>query len=309
MGGPSYGLGMTTAGGQALIKALMAAIVAVLTGMFPSWSPTQPPPTPQAAPGAPPPALQALRALPVKGKASATGYSRDQFGTAWTDATDRPLSRNGCDTRSDTVARSSTNATFKPGTRGCVVLTSTIYDPYTGHTIAYRRGDGTVAVEHVVALKNAWLTGAQLLTLEERTALANDPANLVAVSSNVNSAKGASDAASWLPPNKAYRCDYAARQIAVKATYRLWVTPAEKTALERVLQPCPGSVLPDVQPLPPRAPSVKSSARPSSGRSSEPFLTCAQARAAGEAPLSSSHPRYSARLDRDGDGRACEATG
>lgn len=248
------------ASGAAQIEALVAMIVAVLAGMFPSWSPMEAlgdvQPSSQAVPSSASSAIESLDRLPVKGKASAAGYSRAQFGSAWTDATSRPLARDGCDTRSNIVGRDSTHATFKPGTRGCVVLTSTIHDPYTGRTISYRRGDASAAVEHVVALKNAWITGGQLLTLEERTELANDPANLLTVSSNINSAKGASDAASWLPPNKAYRCDYAARQIAVKSTYRLWVTPAEKTALERVLERCPGQPLPIVQPLPPRAPSA-----------------------------------------------------
>ncbi|HSN37898.1 MAG TPA: HNH endonuclease family protein, partial [Arthrobacter sp.] len=69
---------------------------------------------------------------------------------------------------------------------------------------------------------------------------ANDPLNLIAVDGPANQDKGASDAATWLPPNKAFRCHYVARQVSVKAAYRLWVTSAEKDAMKRVLGACPG---------------------------------------------------------------------
>lgn len=291
------------------VESLIALIVALLTGAgLGTWPHLGPIPPVRAEAPAPSTssAGAALDRLPVKGKAPATGYSRAQFGPEWTDATARPMSRDGCDTRSNVVGRDSINATFKPGTRDCVVLTSTITDPYTGRTFTYHRGDSSASVDHAVALKNAWLTGAQQLTLQERTELANDPANLVTVSSNINSAKGASDASSWLPPNKSHRCAYAARQIAIKTTYRLWVTKAEKDALDRVLTPCPDQPLPPVIPL--SASASAASPNSSATTPSEPFASCAQARAAGAAPLSSTHPRWSPRLDGDRDGQACEAS-
>lgn len=189
-------------------------------------------------------AAGALNRLPVKGKAAMTGYTRTQFGQAWTDDTDRELTRpwghNGCDTR-DLV-----EAHLKPGSR-CVVVSGRLHDPYTGSTLAWRRGrhtSTTVQIDHVVALGNAWVTGAQHLPAPTRRALANDPLNLVAVDGPANEAKRDGDAATWLPPNKAYRCDYVARQIAVKTKYQLWVTPAEKTAMARVLDRCPAQTLP-----------------------------------------------------------------
>ena len=69
--------------------------------------------------------------------------------------------------------------------------------------------------------------------------------NLLAVDGPTNESKGDSDAASWLPPNKSFRCTYAARQIAVKARYELWVTRAEHDALARVLAACPDQRVPD----------------------------------------------------------------
>ena len=119
----------------------------------------------------------------------------------------------------------------------------TFQEPYTGRTIVFRRGAETsaaVQIDHVVALGDAWQKGAQQLTAQQREHLANDPLNLIAVDGPANQDKSASDAATWLPPNKAFRCHYVARQISVKAAYRLWVTAAEKEAMKRILASCPG---------------------------------------------------------------------
>jgi len=96
----------------------------------------------------------------------------------------------------------------------------------------------------VVALSNAWQTGAQQLTRQKRIELANDPLELLAVDGPTNQAKGDGDAATWLPPNKAFRCQYVARQIAVKVKYTLWVTSAEKQAMQRVLSDCANQRVP-----------------------------------------------------------------
>ncbi len=205
--------------------------VAVVTG-----------PEPAAASEAAGDAATALAGLPVKGRAPKTGYEREQFGPAWAD-----VDRNGCDQRNDVLRRDLEGETFKPGTRDCVVATGTLADPYTGKTIAFTRGQGTseaVQIDHVVALSNAWQTGAQQLDATARRNLGNDPLNLMAVDGPTNSAKRDSDAATWLPPVRAYRCTYVARQVAVKAKYRLWVTQAERDAITRILQGCPGQPLP-----------------------------------------------------------------
>ncbi|HEY3438752.1 MAG TPA: HNH endonuclease family protein [Actinotalea sp.] len=180
-------------------------------------------------------ARAALDGLPVKGRAPATGYSREQFGQAWAD-----VDRNGCDTRNDVLRRDLTAVVLKPGTNGCVVLTGTLADPYSGTAIRFARGEHSdaVQIDHVVALSEAWQTGAQQLSAEQRQSLANDPANLLAVDGPLNQEKGAADAATWLPPNKGFRCAYVMRQVTVKAAYRLWVTPAEHDAIERQLDGC-----------------------------------------------------------------------
>jgi hypothetical protein len=74
--------------------------------------------------------------------------------------------------------------------------------------------------------------------------LANDPLELLAVDGPANQQKGDGDAATWLPSNKSFRCEYIARQIAIKQKYALWVTSAEKDSMKAVLNTCPGQALP-----------------------------------------------------------------
>ncbi|MFE6995980.1 HNH endonuclease family protein [Microbacterium sp. NPDC057659] len=203
----------------------------------PAPATTQPSaPAPTATPGS---ALDLLASLPVKGRAAKTGYDRAQFGPRWQD-----VDRNGCDTRNDTLGAQLTDP-VRDGR--CKVTAGTLHDPYTGTTIHFVRGQGTselVQIDHVVALSDAWQKGAQALTAEQRTALANDPLNLLAVDGASNSQKRDGDAATWLPKNKDFRCEYVARQIAVKARYDLWVTPAEHDAVARVLSTCPDEPVP-----------------------------------------------------------------
>jgi hypothetical protein len=180
-------------------------------------------------------ARRSLDRLPVRPPASNAGYSRDAFGPAWAD-----VDHNGCDTRNDVLRRDMTDVTFEPGTRDCVVASGTLAEPYGGRTIHFVRGPGSTAVQidHMVALDDAWRTGAQGLTADQREQLANDPANLLAVDGPLNQDKSASDASGWLPPNRGFRCVYVVRQIRVKTAYGLWVTSAEKTAMAKALRSC-----------------------------------------------------------------------
>jgi hypothetical protein len=192
-------------------------------------------------------AISGLATLPIKGRAPLTGYSRGQFGPAWTDDVTVTGGHNGCDTRNDILHRDLTDVVVELGSNGCTVATGVLHDPYTNTIIDFTRGSGTstvVQIDHVVALADAWQTGAQQLSLSVRTNMANDPLELLAVSGSANQQKGDADAASWLPPNKSFRCSYVAIQVAVKVTYHLWVTPAEHDAIARVLSTCPTQPLP-----------------------------------------------------------------
>jgi len=183
-------------------------------------------------------AVAVLETLAVKGRAPKTGYERSQFGPAWSD-----VDRNGCDTRNDILYRDLTSIEYKDGTKECVVQSGILIDPYSGEKISFMRGVATsseVQIDHVVALSNAWQTGAFKLTYDKRLAFANDPMNLLAVKGRLNSQKGDGDAATWLPPRKNIRCAYVAQQIVVKAKYGLWVTKPEKAAMLNLLDQCPG---------------------------------------------------------------------
>jgi len=184
-------------------------------------------------------ALTVLNSLSVKGRAAKTGYTRAQF-THWSD-----LDRNGCDARNDTLKRDLTEVIYKAGTRDCKVISGLLLDPYSGKVITFSSTKSTIDIDHVVALSNAWQTGAAYFDKTKRQQIANDPLNLLAVDFSLNRQKGDGDAATWLPPLKSYRCDYVARQIAVKAKYGLWVTQPEKGAIIKLLEKCEGQKLPN----------------------------------------------------------------
>jgi hypothetical protein len=184
-------------------------------------------------------AAAVLAQLPVKGRAPWTGYNRHLF-VHWTDP-----DGNGCDARNDVLARDLEGESLRAG--GCLVASGTLHDAYTGRTISFLRGQTTskdVEIDHVVALSNAWQTGAQQMDPATRELFANDPLNLQSTDRPTNQEKRAGDAATWLPPNRGFWCSYVARQVAVKAKYGLWVTPAERDAIARVLGGCPGEPLP-----------------------------------------------------------------
>ncbi|MGK5632389.1 HNH endonuclease family protein [Streptomyces sp. URMC 123] len=245
--------------------AAVAAALAVLLGGCSSDGGDGPDDGKRGTPGS---ALAAARELTVKGRAPKTGYERERFGTPWADT-----DGNGCRTRDDILKRDLADVAFTDGTSGrnrksgkgarsgrsgeageageaasqeCQVASGTLKnDPYTGKDVPFTRGSGSsVDIDHVVALSDAWQKGASQWEPSKRIALANDPLNLLAVDASTNREKGDGDTATWLPPNKGYRCEYVARQVAVKRKYELWVTDAERDAMVTVLSDCPSQPLP-----------------------------------------------------------------
>ena len=183
-------------------------------------------------------ALTALNKLEVKGRAAKTGYTRSQF-PHWSDP-----DRNGCDARNDILKRDLTDISYKSGTRDCKVIAGQLLDPFSGKVITFSTTEVVIDIDHVVALSNAWQTGAAYFDKAVRTQIANDPLNLLAVDSKLNRQKGDGDAATWLPPSKTFRCAYVAKQVAVKAKYKLWVSEPEKVAITKILSSCAGQKLP-----------------------------------------------------------------
>lgn len=178
-------------------------------------------------------ATEVLDTLTVAKSYGGSGYQRSAFGEAWED-----IDGNRCDQRNDILTRDLTNLDIA---QNCKVMSGTLTDPYTAETINFTRGEKSselVPIDHVVALSNAWSSGAWRWSIEERTLIANDPLNLQATGRTSNTAKSNKDAANWLP-QPGYRCEYVARQISVKAAYNLTVTSAEKRAMQGVLATCP----------------------------------------------------------------------
>ena len=161
-------------------------------------------------------------------------YNRvEQFGPAWKD-----VDHNGCDTRNDILARDL--KTISGRRNACVITAGQLADPYSGKWIDFRKKEASkVQIDHVVALENAWQSGAYKLAQEDREALANDPDNLLAVNGHDNMAKGSKSADQWMPPNSAYACTYASKQVQIKNRYALTVTTPEKQALADALATCP----------------------------------------------------------------------
>ena len=176
-------------------------------------------------------ATEILEKLEVKGRAPKTGYSREEFYSGWPYV-------DGCSLRQKIIKREFGDSAVLDG---CNVVAGEYEEPYTGEYRKFNTRDEVLKlqIDHVVALSDAWQKGAQNLDKSERLKIATDPLNLLAVDGSANQQKSDGDAATWLPPNKRFRCQYVARQVSVKYKYKLWITDAEKEAILKILQNCP----------------------------------------------------------------------
>lgn len=178
-------------------------------------------------------ASEVLVKLEVKGRAPKTGYKRTEFYNGWPDI-------DGCNLRQRILKRDFGETAVTD--EKCNVVAGKFYEPYTGEVMEFhtrKEISKGVQIDHVVALSDAWQKGAQYKTSEVRYQIATDPLNLIAVQAAANQQKSDGDAATWLPRNKSFRCQYVARQISVKFKYGLWVTEAEKNAMSQILASCP----------------------------------------------------------------------
>ena len=189
----------------------------------PTPAPTQPPTTPAPPPPADP---VGLRIEPERGD----GYDRDLF-RHWVDA-----DGDGCDTRKEVLIAES----LEPVQTGssCAILSGRWYSIYDNtETTDSSRFD----IDHVVALKEAWDSGAWNWTADQRRSFANDlsqPFFLIAVSASSNRSKSDRDPAEWLPTNGGYRCEYVRIWVAVKRAWNLSVDQAEHDAIRNTLANC-----------------------------------------------------------------------
>ncbi|MGB6205744.1 HNH endonuclease family protein [Mycobacterium sp.] len=184
-------------------------------------------------------ARRQLDGLPVKGWDRFHDFKRARFGEPWSDDVNVEFGHNGCNTRDDILRRDLADLQVRPGT--CFAQRGVLHDPYTAATVVFVRGPESspaVQIDHVVSLSDAWYKGARFWEDQRRRDFANDPRNLLAVAGQANFDKAFRDAASWLPPNAAFRCAFVARQVEVKTDYQLSVSANEKDAMRRVLQSC-----------------------------------------------------------------------
>ncbi|MER6999676.1 HNH endonuclease family protein [Streptomyces sp. NPDC000410] len=189
--------------------------------------------TAPAASAAPPTPISAATArtylgqLTVKAEGSSTGYSRDKF-PHW-------ITQSGsCNTREVVLKRDGTNVQQDSS---CAAVSGSWYSPYDGATWT---AASDVDIDHVIPLAEAWRSGAGSWSTSSRQAFANDLTRpqLIAVTDNVNQAKGDKDPAEWLPPRSSYNCTYARMWVHVKHHWNLSVDSAEKSALQSVLNGC-----------------------------------------------------------------------
>lgn len=196
---------------------------------------------PTVAPGTD--VLAGIAVLPQR--AHRYDYHRSAYGDAWDDDNDAPGGHNGCDTRDDILDRDLVDKTYVSIKR-CpnAVATGTLHDPYTNTTIAFQRGakvGEAVQIDHIVPLAYAWDMGAYGWPAAERLRFANDPANLLAVQGQANQDKGDSQPAQWMPPNKAFDCQYAVQFIAVLRGYQLPVDEPSVGVLRQAAATCPAA--------------------------------------------------------------------
>ncbi|MEU0197319.1 MULTISPECIES: HNH endonuclease family protein [unclassified Streptomyces] len=156
-----------------------------------------------------------------------TGYDRDLF-PHW-------ITQSGaCNTREVVLKRDGTNVVQDSS---CAATSGSWYSPYDGATWS---AASDVDIDHLVPLAEAWDSGADSWTTSRRQSFANDLTRpqLIAVTDNVNQAKGDQDPATWMPSRTAYRCTYVRAWVQVKYYYDLSVDPAEKSALTNYLASC-----------------------------------------------------------------------
>lgn len=224
-----------------LVVTAVASLIGIVIAHPSSYETEAIPSANQTSDSDAPLATAVLAQLEIKGRAPKTGYSREEFYSGWPNI-------EGCSLRQRIIKRELGDSAVLADDQ-CSVMSGEYDEPYTGsHLVFYQKSDlsSGVQIDHVVALSDAWQKGAQYMPAETRYEIATDPLNLLAVDSKANQTKSDGDAATWLPSNKAFRCQYIARQISVKYKYHLWVTQAEHDAMARVLEVCPNETSPGI---------------------------------------------------------------
>ncbi|MEU1589552.1 HNH endonuclease family protein [Micromonospora sp. NPDC005710] len=201
---------------------VVLAAVAALVGISAQPAAAAPPGIPSKAT-----AQSQLDALTVATQGSTSGYSRDLF-PHWITIS------GSCNTREQVLKRDGTSVVVDSA---CAAISGRWYSPYDGATWT---AASDVDIDHVVPLAEAWRSGANSWTTSRRQSFANDLTRpqLIAVTDNVNQAKGDQDPSTWQPPLSSYRCTYSKMWITVKYNWSLTLQSSEKSALQSMLNTC-----------------------------------------------------------------------
>lgn len=208
-------------------RAAVTSLVVFLLLVGLAWylSDVQTPPTAPAP--APPSGTADLSALKIAPEGKMTGYSRDRF-PHWSSQ------GNSCDTREIVLQRA--GSSVRTDDR-CKAVEGSWVSAYDGRTFT---SADDLDIDHTVPLAEAWRSGANKWTDDDRAKFANDLGGmqLIAVSAAANRSKGDQDPAKWKPPARGYWCTYATHWVQVKVTYSLTADQAEHDALADMLRSC-----------------------------------------------------------------------
>jgi hypothetical protein len=174
-------------------------------------------------------ALDVLDTIPVSNEQPA-GYDRDLF-SHWSSQ------GNGCDTR-DRVLIDESGGSAQVSYPGCAVVAGDWYSTYDNQNIT---DPSLIDIDHVIALKESWDSGAHAWTPERREAFANDlsdPSSLAAVTSTSNASKGARDPSNWIPSHQPAVCGYLADWVSIKARWKLNMDQSEHGRIRNLLKNC-----------------------------------------------------------------------
>lgn len=262
-----------------------------------------------------------LNALTVADEQGGDTYDREEFNH-WVQSND-----TGCDTRFAVLVEEST---APAQTDGCKVTSGNWVSVYDGKTVT---DPGELDIDHMVPLKEAWVSGAYEWDAETREAYANDLSysnSLVAVTASSNRSKSDGDPTDWMPTADNAHCDYVAHWVTVKSRWNLKVDAAEKKTILDILPSCdsdmkvgeaPGTATepttgdtptPEapvpaspVAPVPEEA-APPAAAAPVAGATDPDMGSCSAAKEAGYGPYTKGQPEYEFYRDGDNDGTVCD---
>ena len=188
-------------------------------------------------------ALDLLALIPVADEHLGAGYDRTSF--------DYPSDPDGdgCDTEPRAHPDSSPAARVSGG---CHVASGTWVSPYDGHTYTQ---PSTLEIDDVVALKEAWDSGAWAWSDARKAAFANDIAEhrgLRPVDGASNRTKGDKDPSNWIPENPADVCPYLSDWVSIKARWGLSMDQSEAGRIRNLLtSQCPNEMVAPFTKVPP----------------------------------------------------------